>query len=170
MAGDRKANGMRFPGCRVTAAGCRAFISSSKACRSSACGRCVLGSFPVAPVPRNAGVPVSAAIPRPPVSRGRLRHRRGPDVYKRQEKPKPEVAPSSLAVVGRYILSPKIFNLLENTTPGAGGEIQLTDAIATLLLQHPVHAYRFCGTRFDCGTHLGLIEATIRYALSLIHI
>ena len=81
------------------------------------------------------------------------------------EKPKPEVAPSSLAVVGRYILSPKIFNLLENTTPGAGGEIQLTDAIATLLLQHPVHAYRFRGTRFDCGTHLGLIEATIRYAL-----
>ena len=81
------------------------------------------------------------------------------------EKPKPEVAPSNLAVVGRYILSPQIFNLLENTTPGAGGEIQLTDAIAALLLQHPVHAYRFRGTRFDCGTHLGLIEATIRYAL-----
>lgn len=81
------------------------------------------------------------------------------------EKPSPEVAPSNLAVVGRYILSPRIFDLLESTTPGAGGEIQLTDAIAALLAQHPVHAYRFCGTRFDCGTHIGLIEATIRYAL-----
>ncbi|WP_141452675.1 UTP--glucose-1-phosphate uridylyltransferase GalU [Pseudoxanthomonas sp. z9] len=81
------------------------------------------------------------------------------------EKPKPEVAPSTLAVVGRYVLDGSIFDLLENTTPGAGGEIQLTDAIATLLAQKPVHAYRFQGTRFDCGTHIGLIEATIRYAL-----
>jgi UTP--glucose-1-phosphate uridylyltransferase len=81
------------------------------------------------------------------------------------EKPAPEVAPSNLAVVGRYVLSPRIFDLLESTTPGAGGEIQLTDAIAALLLEHPVHAYRFRGTRFDCGTHIGLIEATIRYAL-----
>ena len=81
------------------------------------------------------------------------------------EKPKPDVAPSNLAVVGRYILSPRVFDLLESTTPGAGGEIQLTDAIAGLLTEHPVHAYRFRGTRFDCGTHIGLIEATIRYAL-----
>ena len=81
------------------------------------------------------------------------------------EKPKPEVAPSNLAVVGRYVLSPRIFSLLEATRPGAGGEIQLTDAIAALLAEHPVHAYRFQGTRFDCGTHIGLIEATIRYAL-----
>ena len=81
------------------------------------------------------------------------------------EKPKPEVAPSNLAVVGRYILSPRVFDLLESTTPGAGGEIQLTDAIAGLLAENPVHAYRFRGTRFDCGTHIGLIEATIRYAL-----
>lgn len=81
------------------------------------------------------------------------------------EKPRPEEAPSTLAVVGRYVLSPRIFPLLEATTPGAGGEIQLTDAIAALLEQEPVHAYRFQGTRFDCGTHLGLIEATIRYAL-----
>jgi len=81
------------------------------------------------------------------------------------EKPKPEAAPSNLAVVGRYVLNPRIFELLENTTPGAGGEIQLTDAIATLLEQETVNAYRFQGTRFDCGTHLGLIEATIRYAL-----
>ncbi len=81
------------------------------------------------------------------------------------EKPKPDVAPSTLAVVGRYVLDGSIFDLLEKTTPGAGGEIQLTDAIATLLQQNPVHAYRFQGTRFDCGTHIGLIEATIRYAL-----
>lgn len=81
------------------------------------------------------------------------------------EKPEPEVAPSNLAVVGRYVLDGRIFDLLERTTPGAGGEIQLTDAIATLLAEKPVYAYRFQGTRFDCGTHLGLIEATIRYAL-----
>jgi UTP--glucose-1-phosphate uridylyltransferase len=81
------------------------------------------------------------------------------------EKPEPDVAPSTLAVVGRYVLSPRIFDLLESTSPGAGGEIQLTDAIAALLTQEPVNAYRFKGTRFDCGTHIGLIEATIRYAL-----
>ena len=81
------------------------------------------------------------------------------------EKPKPEDAPSDLAVVGRYILDPAIFDVLESTGKGAGGEIQLTDAIAVLLEQAPVEAFRFHGTRFDCGTHLGLIEATIRYAL-----
>lgn len=81
------------------------------------------------------------------------------------EKPKPDDAPSNLAVVGRYVLSPRIFELLECVTPGAGGEIQLTDAIARLLDEERVMAYRFQGTRFDCGTHLGLIEATIRYAL-----
>ncbi|MBP6216322.1 MAG: UTP--glucose-1-phosphate uridylyltransferase GalU [Luteimonas sp.] len=81
------------------------------------------------------------------------------------EKPQPDVAPSTLAVVGRYVLDGSIFELLERTTPGAGGEIQLTDAIATLLERKPVIAYRFKGTRFDCGTHIGLIEATIRYAL-----
>lgn len=81
------------------------------------------------------------------------------------EKPSPETAPSNLAVVGRYILDPGIFDLLESTGRGAGGEIQLTDAIAQLLIERPVDAYRFRGTRFDCGTHLGLIEATIRYAL-----
>ena len=81
------------------------------------------------------------------------------------EKPHPDVAPSTLAVVGRYVLSPRIFELLESTRPGAGGEIQLTDAIATLLTEEVVNAFRFKGTRFDCGTHLGLIEATIRYAL-----
>ena len=81
------------------------------------------------------------------------------------EKPHPDVAPSNLAVVGRYVLDPAIFDLLETTPKGAGGEIQLTDAIAALLASQRVDAFRFHGTRFDCGTHLGLIEATIRYAL-----
>ncbi|HVI26587.1 MAG TPA: UTP--glucose-1-phosphate uridylyltransferase GalU [Xanthomonadaceae bacterium] len=81
------------------------------------------------------------------------------------EKPVPDEAPSTLAVVGRYVLSPRIFELLERTTPGAGGEIQLTDAISALLAEEPVLAYRFQGTRFDCGTHIGLVEATIRFAL-----
>lgn len=82
------------------------------------------------------------------------------------EKPKPEEAPSNLGVVGRYVLSPKIFELLEATGTGAGGEIQLTDAIAELLKSERVDAYRFAGRRFDCGTHLGLVEATIRFALN----
>ena len=81
------------------------------------------------------------------------------------EKPKPVDAPSNLAVVGRYVLSPRIFDLLEKTGQGSGGEIQLTDAIAKLLPLEQVDAFRFHGTRFDCGTHLGLIEATVRYAL-----
>jgi len=81
------------------------------------------------------------------------------------EKPKPEDAPSDLAVVGRYVLSPKIFELLEATGTGAGGEIQLTDAIAELLKTERVEPFRFEGRRFDCGTHLGLVEATIRFAL-----
>ncbi|HTA66016.1 MAG TPA: UTP--glucose-1-phosphate uridylyltransferase GalU [Xanthomonadaceae bacterium] len=81
------------------------------------------------------------------------------------EKPDPTVAPSTLAVVGRYVLDPRIFELLEATKPGKGGEIQLTDAIAALLTERTVNAYRFKGTRFDCGTHIGLVEATIRFAL-----
>ncbi len=81
------------------------------------------------------------------------------------EKPRPEVAPSSLAVVGRYVLSPRIFDLLDRTRPGSGGEIQLTDAISDLLAEESVLAYRFQGRRFDCGSRIGLIEATIRYAL-----
>jgi UTP--glucose-1-phosphate uridylyltransferase len=81
------------------------------------------------------------------------------------EKPKPAVAPSNLAIVGRYVLPGRIFELLEKTTPGAGGEIQLTDAIQTLLAEHPVLAYRFVGTRFDCGNKLGMVKATLHMAL-----
>jgi UTP--glucose-1-phosphate uridylyltransferase len=81
------------------------------------------------------------------------------------EKPKPDVAPSNLAIVGRYVLPGRIFELLENTTPGAGGEIQLTDAIEALLSEQSVLAYRFKGTRFDCGNKLGLVKATLHMAL-----
>jgi UTP--glucose-1-phosphate uridylyltransferase len=81
------------------------------------------------------------------------------------EKPKPAVAPSTLAVVGRYVLTPRIFDLLETTQRGAGGEIQLTDAIADLLREEQVLAYRFAGRRYDCGAKLGYLMATVDYAL-----
>ena len=81
------------------------------------------------------------------------------------EKPKPEVAPSTLAIVGRYVLPGSIFEKLENTKPGAGGEIQLTDGIAALLGEQKVYAYRFEGTRFDCGSKLGLVKATLHFAM-----
>ena len=81
------------------------------------------------------------------------------------EKPKPEDAPSDLGVVGRYIFSNKILALLEKTKPGAGNEIQLTDAIKVMLNDLPVFAYQFEGTRYDCGDKLGFIKANIEYAL-----
>lgn len=81
------------------------------------------------------------------------------------EKPSPEKAPSCLGVVGRYILTPHIFSLLEQTVRGSGGELQLTDAIAALIRQEPVHAFRFKGRRFDCGSKLGYLEATLACAL-----
>lgn len=81
------------------------------------------------------------------------------------EKPKPNEAPSNLGVVGRYILTPAIFKLLETTVEGSGGEIQLTDAIAKLLTLETVNALQFKGKRYDCGSKLGYLEATIAYAL-----
>ena len=81
------------------------------------------------------------------------------------EKPHPDKAPSNLGVVGRYILTPAIFELLEHTSEGSGGEIQLTDAIAKLLAIEPVKALQFQGKRYDCGTKLGYLQATIAYAL-----
>ncbi|PIQ37146.1 MAG: UTP--glucose-1-phosphate uridylyltransferase [Lysobacterales bacterium CG17_big_fil_post_rev_8_21_14_2_50_64_11] len=81
------------------------------------------------------------------------------------EKPSPAQAPSTLAVVGRYLLPAQVFDALESLPPGKGGEIQLTDAIAAMLDCSPILAYRFQGTRFDCGSRIGLIEATIRFAL-----
>ncbi len=80
------------------------------------------------------------------------------------EKPKPELAPSTLAVVGRYVLTPRIFDHLRAITPGAGGELQLTDAIAALLKEEAVLAYPFKGTRYDCGSKLGYLQATVALA------
>ena len=81
------------------------------------------------------------------------------------EKPAPEVAPSTLGVVGRYVLTPRIFHHLRQIERGAGGELQLTDGIAALLKEQQVLAYEFTGTRYDCGTKLGYLEATVEYAL-----
>jgi len=81
------------------------------------------------------------------------------------EKPSPELAPSNLAVVGRYILTGRIFDFLENQGKGAGGEIQLTDAIARLMREEDVFAYAFEGKRYDCGSKLGYLQATIELAL-----
>lgn len=81
------------------------------------------------------------------------------------EKPKSSEAPSNLGVVGRYVLTSTIFTLLEHTPRGAGGEIQLTDAIALLMDHEPVMSYRFEGIRYDCGSKLGYLQATVEYAL-----
>ena len=81
------------------------------------------------------------------------------------EKPKPSVAPSTLGVVGRYVLAPSIFEHLEKIGQGAGGEIQLTDGIAALMREEAVYAYRFEGKRYDCGSKLGYLQATVEYAL-----
>jgi UTP--glucose-1-phosphate uridylyltransferase len=81
------------------------------------------------------------------------------------EKPQPGTTPSTLAVVGRYVLTAKIFEHLRAVSPGAGGEIQLTDGIARLLLEEAVVAYRFEGRRYDCGRKLGYLEATVDFGL-----
>lgn len=90
---------------------------------------------------------------------------KSPKVTQIIEKPKPTVAPSNLAVVGRYILTPRIFSILEQTQAGTIGEIQLTDGIATLLKEEPVYAYLFKGTRYDCGSKFGYLTATIAYGM-----
>lgn len=81
------------------------------------------------------------------------------------EKPVPEEAPSTLGVVGRYVLTPAIFSHLRNLRPGSGGELQLTDGIASLLAQETVLAYQFEGIRYDCGSKLGYLQATVQLAL-----
>ncbi|MBI4985609.1 MAG: UTP--glucose-1-phosphate uridylyltransferase GalU [Rhodocyclales bacterium] len=81
------------------------------------------------------------------------------------EKPKPEDAPSTLAVVGRYVLTPRIFHHLENVQAGSGGEIQLTDGIAALLAEEQVLAYRYDGVRYDCGSKLGYLQAMVEFGL-----
>ena len=81
------------------------------------------------------------------------------------EKPKQNEAPSNLAIIGRYVLTPDIFDSLQSIQPGSGGEIQLTDALRHLLRSRPLYAYRFEGTRYDAGDKLGFIKATVEYAL-----
>jgi UTP--glucose-1-phosphate uridylyltransferase len=81
------------------------------------------------------------------------------------EKPKPSEAPSNLAIIGRYVLTPEIFESLQAIDPGSGGELQLTDALRHLLRSRPIYAYRFEGTRYDAGDKLGFLKATVEYAL-----
>ena len=81
------------------------------------------------------------------------------------EKPQPKDAPSTLSVIGRYILQPDVFHLLEKQAPGAGGEIQLTDALNRMVKTSGVHGYRFEGTRYDCGSLAGYVAANVAYAL-----
>lgn len=89
----------------------------------------------------------------------------GPRIQAIVEKPAPAEAPSNLGVVGRYILTPAIFDKLRHTGRGAGGEIQLTDGIADLLADEPVHAFTFEGIRYDCGSKLGYLQANVDYGL-----
>jgi len=81
------------------------------------------------------------------------------------EKPRPAAAPSNLGVIGRYVLTPRIFDMLSEVVPGAGGEIQLTDGISALLKHERVHAVRLPGKRYDCGSKLGYLQATLEYGL-----
>jgi UTP--glucose-1-phosphate uridylyltransferase len=87
------------------------------------------------------------------------------EVQNMVEKPKPEEAPSNLAIIGRYILTPAIFEMLEATEPGKGGELQLTDGIKRLLKHEKVYGYTFEGTRHDTGDKLGMLKATVKFAL-----
>jgi UTP--glucose-1-phosphate uridylyltransferase len=81
------------------------------------------------------------------------------------EKPKPSEAPSNLAIIGRYVLTPEIFDCITQVEPGSGGEIQLTDGLKQLLRSRPIYAYRFEGTRYDAGDKLGFLKATVEFAL-----
>lgn len=81
------------------------------------------------------------------------------------EKPDPKDAPSNLAIIGRYILTPEIFTALEQTKPGKGGEIQLTDGLKQLMEKQPIYAYEFQGTRYDAGDKLGFLKATVEFGL-----
>ena len=81
------------------------------------------------------------------------------------EKPKPQDAPSNLAIIGRYVLTPEVFHSLETITPGSGGELQLTDGLKHALRSRPIYGYRFEGTRYDAGDKLGFLKATVEFAL-----
>ena len=114
-------------------------------------------------VPAGGDRPVRGHRPR--AGRRRARPRPAPPGQGVVEKPDPPVAPSNLAIIGRYILTPKIFDKLEQTQRGAGGEIQLTDAIEALMEEQEVYAYEFEGTRYDAGTTMGWLKASVELAL-----
>ena len=97
---------------------------------------------------------------------GALNHGRLHRVSRLVEKPKPEEAPSDLAIIGRYVLTPKIFDKLEQTQRGAGGEIQLTDALEALMQEQAVYGYAFEGTRYDAGTTMGWLKTSVEFALA----
>ena len=103
---------------------------------------------------------IAAEPSQDPLDHGRL-HR----VTQLVEKPEPAKAPSNLAIIGRYVLTPKIFDKLEQTQRGAGGEIQLTDAIQAMMEEQAVYAYEFEGTRYDAGTTMGWLKASVELAL-----
>jgi UTP--glucose-1-phosphate uridylyltransferase len=81
------------------------------------------------------------------------------------EKPKVSDAPSNLAIIGRYVLTPEVFQSIESVAPGSGGEIQLTDGLKHMLRNRPLYGYRFEGTRYDAGDKLGFLKATVEFAL-----
>ncbi|GIX35515.1 MAG: UTP--glucose-1-phosphate uridylyltransferase [Lysobacteraceae bacterium] len=133
-------------------------------------GRGALGQMVDLAASRNASVIAVQEVPRAQTGSYGIVDTAGDEgnparIHGMVEKPAPEDAPGTRAVVGRYVLSPRVFELLRDTAPGRGGEIQLTDALARLATSSNVLAYAFEGMRFDCGTRIGLVEATIRYAL-----
>jgi UTP--glucose-1-phosphate uridylyltransferase len=87
-------------------------------------------------------------------------------IHNMVEKPKPAEAPSNLAIIGRYVLTPDIFHSIESIEPGSGGEIQLTDAMKHLLRSRPIYGYKFEGKRFDAGDKMGFLKATVEFALA----
>ena len=134
-------------------------------------GRSALGQMAELAQQRSAGVIAVEEVPRDQTDKYGIVDAKPLDARSAKigymvEKPKPADAPSNLAVVGRYVLPGKVFELLEKTTPGAGGEIQLTDAIEALIGGgDEVLAYRFEGIRFDCGNKAGLVRATMHMAM-----
>ena len=126
-------------------------------------------SFFHAPVLAVMEVPPGAISSYGAIDAEPVHHNGSPDrVYRIRdlvEKPKPSEAPSNLAIIGRYVLTPEIFDSLQTIDPGSGGELQLTDGLRLLLRTRPIYAYRFEGTRYDAGDKLGFLKATVEFAL-----